>query len=121
MSYDTADYRSYTLKAATLSTAATLLTVIGPKGKAGRLHDISAVVTTETTDAATELRVGDAGDADQYGILSVAAAAVGAASNEPTIYDTDTNQLPADTAVIIATDGGCTAGAADVVVVIAWF
>jgi len=123
MSYHDPVYTTHTLAAATLSSAADLLMVTGPRGHQGRLVGISAVVTTSTTVAATELRVGDAADADQYGIISVPVATAGAAAvyNEATIYDVDTNLMPADTTVIIATDGGCTAGAADVSVIIAWF
>jgi hypothetical protein len=123
MSYANALTCSYLIPAATLSTAATLASIIGPRGKVGVLKGIGAVVTTNTTVAATELRVGDVGDADQYGILSVPVATAGpaAAYNEATLYPSNTNLMPADTAVVIATDGGCTAGAADVMVTIDWF
>jgi len=106
-----------------VSTAATLVSVVGPAGKVGRLEGIGAVVTTSTTSAATELRVGSASDADAYGTLSVPIATAGAAAayNSATISDIDANLMPADTAVLIASDGGSTAGAADVVVTIAWF
>jgi len=43
------------------------------------------------------------------------------ASNGATISNIDANLMPADTAVLIASDGGSNAGAADVVVTIAWF
>lgn len=121
MAYENPTIIGYTLTAATVSTAATLLTVQGPSGKIGRLVDISAVLTTGVTTAATELRVGDAGDADQYGILSLPVASAGVGYNGATVYQTDTNFIPADTNVIIATDGAGDAGAADIVVTIAWF
>lgn len=121
--YNEPIYITTTLRAATLSSAATLASVVGPKGKTGRLVSVSAVVTLATTVAASELRVGSAADADKYGILSVPVATAGpaAAYNDATIYPIDDNLMPADTAVVIATDGGSTAGAADVTVVTAWF
>jgi hypothetical protein len=112
---------SYTLVAATISSAANLLSIMGPPGKSGILRSMSVVLTTATTDATTELRVGDAGDADQFGVLSVPIASIGAGQNDLTVYGGRENIMPKDTAVIIATDGGCTAGAADIVVVIDWF
>ena len=121
MAYHDPIHATYTLPAATISGAATLLTVVGPAGKVGRLEGISAAITTDTTVAATELRVGDAGDADQYGTLSVPVATAGNVYNAATISATDDNVMPADTAVVIASDGGSTAGAADIAVYIAWY
>jgi len=123
MAYHNPVYTTHTLSAQSIVTAGTLLSVVGPKGKQGRLVGIGAVVTTSTTGAATELRVGSATTADKYGTLSVPVATAGAdaAYNDATINDVDSNLMPADTAVLIATDGGCTAGAADISVTIAWF
>lgn len=121
MSYENPVVSTYTLPAATVSTAADLLSVMGPEGHRGILLGIGAVVTTDTTVAATELRVGDSGDADQYGTLSVPVATAGNGYNAATISAVDDNIMPADTAVIISTDGGSTAGAADITVTIAWF
>ncbi len=114
---------TYTLRAATISTAATLQSVIGPRGMQGRLVGIGAVVTTNTTNAATLITVGTAADGDKFGTLSVPIATAGpaAAHNNPTLTPVDANLLAADTAVIIATNGGCTAGAADISVTIDWF
>lgn len=123
MAYNQPTTSTYTLRAATISSAATLLTVIGPRGLKGRLVGIGAVVTTSTTDAATLLTVGTAADGDKFGTLSVPVATAGAAAayNNPTITAIDSNLMAADTAVVIATNGGCTAGAADVTVTIDWF
>lgn len=114
---------TYTLKAATISAAATLLTVIGPRGHKGRLVGIGAVVTTSTTVAASTLTVGTAADGDKFGTLSVPVATAGpaAAYNDATISSIDTNLMAADTAVVIASAGGSTAGAADITVTIDWF
>ena len=121
MAYYNPTNQTYTQPGSSISTAGALLTVVGPAGKVGRLESISAVVTTNTTAAASEVRVGTAADADVYGILSVPIATAGSAHNGATIYDIDVNQMPADTAVVIASDGGSTAGAADVTVTIAWY
>jgi hypothetical protein len=123
MAYNQPITSTYTLRAATISSAATMLTVIGPRGYKGRLMGIGAVVTTSTTDAATLLTVGTAADGDKFGTLSVPVATAGAAAayNNPTITAVDSNIMAENTAVVIATNGGCTAGAADVTVTIDWF
>ena len=123
MAYDNPIHQTITLPGAAISASGTLVSAIGPAGKVGRLESIGAVVSTSTTAAASELRVGTASDADAYGTLSVPIATAGAAAayNAATISDIDANLMPADTAVLIASDGGSTAGAADVVVTIAWF
>jgi hypothetical protein len=114
---------TYNRAAATISTAATLMTVTGPRGHKGRLVGIAATVTTNTTGDATLITVGNATTANKYGTLSVPIATAGAAAtyNNATITDIDANIIPADSAVVIATNGGCTAGAADVAVMIDWF
>lgn len=123
MAYHDPIYETAVVPAAAIATAGTLATLIGPKGYTGRLVSIGAVVTTDTTAAATELRVGTSGDADKFGTLSVPIATAGpaAAYNNATISDIDTNLMAADTAVVIASDGASTAGAADVKVTVAWF
>lgn len=123
MAYNDPITSTYTLKAATISTAATLLSVIGPRGYKGRLMGIGAVVTTNTTTLATTITVGDAADADKFGTLSVPVATAGASAayNNATISDIDANLMPANTAVLIATGGEGDAGAADITVTIDWF
>lgn len=121
MAYYNPIYTTYTLPAATLSSAATLYTFAGPSGKTGVLVDISASVTTETTTAATAVSVGTSSDTDAYGVLSVPAAAAGNTYNGATISTGDDNLITADSEVVIATDGGCDAGAADLAVTLAWF
>lgn len=123
MAYNSPISVCYTMAAASIATAATLLTVVGPKGHKGRLMGIGAVVTTSTTDAATTITVGNAADGDKFGTLSVPVATAGAAAayNNATISEVDDNIMPADKAVVIATGGECTAGAATVSVYIDWF
>lgn len=121
MAYERPVYSTYTLPAATISSAATLLRIVGPKGMTGVLAGISAVITTEATGSDTELRVGVSGDADKFGTLTVPASAVGTAHNGADLSPADENLLPVDTTVLIATDGGGTAGAADIAVTVGWF
>lgn len=121
MAYHDPIYTTHTLKAQDIATAATLFHIVGPKGKVGRLESIAAAVTAATTVAATELRVGTAADADKFGTLSVPVATAGNGYNNATIANIDTNPMPANDVVLIATDGGCTAGAADISVTIAWY
>lgn len=123
MAYNNPTTTTHNRSAATISTAATLMTIMGPRGMKGRLVGIGATVTTSTTDAATLLKIGSATDDDKYGTLSVPVATAGAASsyNNATIFDVDDNIIPANTPVIVSTNGGCTAGAADVAVIIDWF
>lgn len=123
MAYNQPVTSTYTLRAATISAAATLLTVIGPRGYKGRLVGIGAVVTTSTTVAATALTVGTAADADKFGTLSVPVATAGAAAayNNATITAIDDNLMAANTAVVIASGGNGGLGAADITVTIDWF
>lgn len=112
---------TYFLQAATLSSAAVLGTIIGPKGKVGRLKALGVVVTTATTDAATIVSVGTFADGDAYGTLSVPVASADAGYNDFTDLTSDDNLIAADTGLEVSTNGGCTAGAGSIVVVIDWF
>jgi len=109
---------TYRLPAVSVTGAATLGRIVGPKGKTGRLIDIAYVVTTGVTVANSNLIVGSAGDTDAYGTLVVPIAAANAVGNGVTRGVTDV--LPADTAVLIGSAGGATAGAVDALVTIAW-
>ena len=121
--YNNPVYMTTFVKDATISTAGTLATIVGPQGKTGRIEAISAVVTTSTTVAASVISVGTAADGDKFGTLSIPIAAAGAAAafNNATINKIDDNLMDPDTAIVIASDGGSTAGAADISVVTAWF
>tara|TARA_R110000851_G_scaffold121083_1_gene249584 strand:- start:526 stop:891 length:366 start_codon:yes stop_codon:yes gene_type:complete len=121
MSYDNPLTITYQVQAATVSTAATLIRGVGPKGLKGRLVDIGFVTTTATTDAATELRVGTVADPDKYGILSVPVQSAAAVTNGASKYTTTSNLIPADTYFALASDGASTAGAGTILVTIDWF
>ena len=121
MSYTNPVNVSYTLSASAIAAASVKLSVVGPKGLKGRLVGISAVITTDTTVAASVIQVGVSGTAAKHGSLSVPVAVADSAYNDATLLTDQDNEMPADTAVEIASDGGSTAGAADLVVVIAWY
>ena len=87
----------------------------------GRVDSMIAVNTSAVTGAASEIRVGDAADADKFATMSVPISADNEVQNEFVGLTTDDNLIPADTRVIIATDGAATAGDANLFVTIGWF
>lgn len=121
MAYHDPVYATYTIPTADLTSEATLLSVVGPAGKQGRLVGITGVVTTGVTVAASTVTVGTAGDGGAYGTLTVPVSSAGEVANDPAVTAVDDNLMPADTAVVIATGGEATAGAADLAVHIAWY
>lgn len=121
MSYSNPVTSTYRFPAATLSSAATLGRIIGPSGKSGRLRDMSVVITTATTVASTALTIGTEADTDAYGSLTIPVTSVNLGVSGVTDASATTEVLPADTIIAIATDGGCTAGAADILVTIDWY
>lgn len=119
--YDNPIQVSYRFDAVTVSTAGVLGRMAGPSGRAGRVLSIAAVVTTDVTVAASVLSVDtNAGLADPATLTLP----VGAANTVAGSLQADTegaSELPADTAIELQSDGGSTAGAADVTVTIGWF
>ena len=118
--YDQPTLITYQLNAATLSAAAELATFVGPAGKTGRVVSISALVTTGVTVAPSVVTVEDLANTIVAGSLSVPVGAADSFANAA-VQSTDDTLLPADTAFTIDVDGGATAGAANLVVAIAWF
>ena len=120
MSYSNPTTITYRFPAASLvGGAATFGRFVGPNGMKGRLLDIAYVVTTGVTVAASNILVGQAGDTDEYGSISVPVAAANAVGNGMTRGIT--GELPADTVVTVGTGGAATAGAADVLVTVDWY
>jgi len=118
--YDQPTVISYELNAASLASAAELRTLVGPAGKTGRVTSISALVTTGVTGAPATVSVNTLNDAIQAGSLEVPVGAADTFANA-SVNGTDDTLIPADTAFTIDCDGGATAGAANLVVAIAWF
>jgi hypothetical protein len=111
----------YRFPAGSLTSAATLGRIVGPRGKTGRLMGIGAVVTTGVTVAASSVRVGVVDAETKYGTLSVPISSANSVHNNATINPIDANLIPANTVVNVGSGGGATAGAADILVYIDWF
>jgi len=112
---------THVLVAATLSALAEIGKFSGPAGMQGRVESISVLVTTATTVAVTSVSLGDGTTVNTYGSTAVPIASANAVANTLVSLTDDDNLIPADTMVTIETDGGCTAGAGTVTVVVAWF
>ena len=121
MNYDEPLHITYQLTAASVTSNASLLKVSGPKGLVGRVASISTVVTTGVTVAASLVEVGTVADEDAYATASIPISSADAVANTVVDNVTDGNEIPADSVVRIGTDGGATAGAANIFVTIAWF
>jgi len=119
--YDNADSRTYRFPAETISGAGVLQRVIGPAGKVGRVRGFEYIVTTDVTVAASAITVDtNAGLSSPFSTsIAVASANDGGAATAAELKAAD--DLPADTVIEIATDGGSTAGACDLIVRIDWF
>ena len=121
MTYDNPLHITYFLAAATLSSAADLLDIAGPKDMEGRLVAMSSIVTTGVTTTANAVDVGDGSDDDLYGTMLVPISSADAVYNTFTNLTTDANPIPKNTRVILSTGGECAAGAANLWLTIAWF
>lgn len=128
--YDLADRRVYRFPAAAVDTAAVFGRFIGPLGKTGRVRGMEYVVTADVTVAASTVTCGvngatapaaltvAVGAANTAGAMTAAqVAAAGAAQ----VAGTNDVELTADTVVEVTSDGGATAGDADVIVTVDWF
>lgn len=119
MSYDNPQTCTYRFPAVSVTAAATLGRIIGPAGKTGRVVDVGYVVTTGVTVAASNLIVGSDADTDAYATIAVPISAANATGNGAT--KGAIAEIPADTAVLLGSAGGSTAGAVDAIIVIDWF
>lgn len=123
-SYDSPLRETYRFPAATLSSAAVVGRLIGPAGRVGRVVNVSHVVTTNVTVAAAAVTVGNNGEASPVTHtvpISSANAAAAIARDDSTLLGQGETYLAADTLVEVASDGGPTAGAADLIVTIDWY
>ena len=128
--YDNADSRTYRFPAATLSAAAVVGRIAGPAGKLGRVRGIEFLVTTGVTVAAALVTVGVNGAVLPASIsVPVTAVNLGGGQTDAEIKAAGADQvagvndveLTADTTIEVASDGGATAGAADLIVQVDWF
>ncbi len=130
--YGDADSRTYRFPAATLSAAAIVGRFQGPLGKVGRVRGIEFMTTTGITVAAALVTVGVNGAVLPASIsIPVTAVNLGGAQSAVEIKAAGAEEdeaggvndveLTADTTIEVASDGGPTAGAADLIVNVDWF
>ncbi len=132
--YGDADSRTYRFPAVTVSAAAVIGRIAGPAGKKGRVRGIEFMVTTGVTVAAALITVGVNGavlpasisipvTAVNLGGGQSAAEIKAAGADQPQDGTTGVNdvELTADTTIEVASDGGSTAGAVDLIVKVDWF
>ena len=120
--YDKAqDLRTYRFAAATVSAAAVIGRFIGPAGKVGRVIGFESIVTTGVTVAAAAIDIDTAAGLTGPFTTSIPASSAGAGLAATAAELKAGAELPADTVVEISSDGGATAGAADLIVTVQWY
>ena len=119
--YDQPIFITYFLAAATISTAADLLDIAGPKDLEGRVVAMSSIVTTGVTTTATAIDVGTGSDDDAYATMTIPVSAADAVFNTVVNLTSDDVPIPKNTRVVLSTAGEGDAGAANLWLTIAWF
>lgn len=120
--YDKPLTRNYRIAVASLSAAAVLLTVHGPKGRTGRVAAISTRLTTAVTVADSTLSVREKGGSNTAAaVIPFTGSAIDDVEGQSAEELKGQTELTADTPVEIYCDGGATAGAGDVEVDIDWY
>ncbi len=120
--YDNADLVTYQLSAASLTSAAVIGRFTGPAGKQGRVAAVTGILTTGVTVAASTLTIGPTGGTATANLdSSVAIAAINTGFSVTNAQIKVGAVIAKDVVSEVATDGGATAGAADIYVTIAWF
>ena len=113
--------RTYRFPAATLSAAATIGRFQGPTGKVGRVVGLEYVLTTATTVAVTSLTVDTVAGLTGPVAVSVPVLGINLGGSATAAELKAGAELPADTVANVETDGGCTAGAGDLIITVAWY
>lgn len=119
MAYDNPIYTSYRFAEATIDTADTVATLVGPAGKKGRIESVATVITTEVTGDAGKVNIGDGSDDDAYAVHTCPIGEAGVTTNGFTAGDEE--YIPADGEVVVKTGGESNAGDGDILLTIAWF
>ena len=123
--YDNAIRETYRFPAAAVDTAGVFGRFIGPSGKTGRVVNISHIVINDITVAAAVVDVDtNAGlTTPAQHTIPVSSANAGASATPGNVTNglAAASELPADTVVEVASDGGATAGDADVIVTVDWY
>ena len=132
MSYSNPERIQYAMPSVTsVTAAATIATINGPKGKAGRIADIIAHVTTTHVLGSTTVTKLNVGYGSGGNLLAMASYATPAATAGAQLSATNLTgalkpdfRLPADTAILVSTianSGGSAAGVITYTVVVDWF
>lgn len=124
--YDKLKTVTYNFPAADLSAAATHRLAIPAGAQMARVLDIAVEVTTATTEGATSVSVGYAGDPLAYAALSVPPAAAGTVHNGRTaggvfraVYQADAGAGELDY-LTVTLDGGAAAGAGNLTITVGY-
>ena len=121
MSYDSPIHATYRFPAADVSADGVIATLVGPKGKNGRVIGAGSVITTGVAGTQAAISFGSADNNADYGVHTVPVASAGETTNGVTYLSTGKEFIPADSDLVISSDGSPSAGAADVIVHVAWF
>lgn len=128
--YDNGLRTQHVTAAASLTSAATIQTIRGPGGKVGRVRDLTLTITTAVTVADSAVNIGPSGAATAQlngmvvpftgssigdRVVPVGGGAGVAASLAAG------SDIAADVDTLVTTDGGATAGAADVFTIVTWW
>jgi len=119
--YDSGLEISYRFPAASLTSAAVVGRFIGPAGKVGRVKSVSSIVTTGVTVAAAVVDVDTVAGITTPVATTIPISSANAGLSATKAEIDASTELPADTVVQVSSDGGPTAGAADLVVVVNWY
>lgn len=122
--YDNPERTLIHLDAQTLSAAADVASVIGPAGKVGRVSRLGVGVTTAFTVADTVLSLDTVTPslaAPPTLTIPFTGSAIGDNVEATRAALNSFTELPADTLLQLATDGGSTAGAGSVTLQIDWY
>lgn len=121
MSYANGLQLSYRFPAAAVAGGGILDRIPTPApGLRGRITSVAMIVTTQATGADSVISVGRSGAAAAYGTITQdTASAVGSQINN-FVRGAD-DSVDEDTPIEISSDGGSTAGAADIVVSVEWY
>lgn len=119
MSYDQGIHATYRFPTAAVDTDGVIGRIVGPAGKKGRLLDVASIVINEVTIAPSAINIGNADNDARYGVHTQPIGAAGVTTNGITRGASE--YVPADTDVVVSSDGGATAGDSDIVVHMVWF
>lgn len=124
--YDNGLNTQHTAATAAVATSATLLTFYGPTGKTGRILNASFRTTTTLAGGTPSIMtISSVTPAAQLGQVSLVA---GTANNEVAVGPLNVAgtlasgpDIAANSGVTVASDGGLTSGAADILVLATWW